>query len=112
MWNLDSLLVDGTLVVTIAGDFTGDGVVDAADYSVYRDKLGTASTPFTGADATGDGLVTAADLAAWNANYGMSVTINPPAASAAIPEPVSMLLSAGLALSSLLRRPTALTKQP
>lgn len=55
------------------GDFNGDLVVNAADYSVYRDTLGqTVALPFAGADGDGDGMVTEADYAIWRSYYGAS----------------------------------------
>ncbi len=62
--------------VIASGDFNGDGVVDAADYSVWRDGLG----------ATYD----QDDYLIWRSNYGNSLTA-PPASSAA-PEPAAALL--------------------
>lgn len=59
-----------------AGDFNADGLVDAADYAFWRDRLGT--------------VYTATDYAVWVANYGaLSIT---PAASATVPEPVGVAL--------------------
>jgi hypothetical protein len=55
----------------LAGDYNLDSVVDAADYSVWRDSLGdTGLTPFSGADGDGDGRVTANDRSVWVANFG------------------------------------------
>ncbi len=57
-----------------AGDYNTDGVVDAADYSVWRDTLG--STTDLRADGSGatygvpDGVVDEYDFAFWKSNYG------------------------------------------
>jgi hypothetical protein len=81
---VELLVSDGTfadadlLVVTVrerfhhpwTGDFTGDGWVDAADYTSLRDQLGSAVAPFTGADANGDGWIDDQDLAIWRLSYG------------------------------------------
>ncbi len=66
----------GTLLVIqyeplLLGDYSGNGIVDGADFTFWRDSLGiTGLKPFTGADGTGDGAVTVADLAIWETNYG------------------------------------------
>ncbi len=54
----------------LAGDFNVDGVVDAGDYTVYRDSLG--STTQLAADASHNGIVDAADYAVWVANFGQT----------------------------------------
>jgi hypothetical protein len=83
MWNLDRLLTDGVLLVTVAGDYNGDGLVDAADYTVWRDADGSTAIPSAGADGNGDGLVNAADLTVWRNHYGESAAMP----ASAIPEP-------------------------
>lgn len=83
MWNLDRLLTDGVLIVTLAGDYNGDGTVDTADYTVWRDTDGSSVTPSAGADGNGDGFVDAEDLAVWRNHYGKSVAM----LASAIPEP-------------------------
>lgn len=52
------------------GDFNGDGAVDAADYTVWRDSLGQSVSPMTGADSNGDGLITQLDHTLWLENFG------------------------------------------
>jgi WD40 repeat protein len=71
------------------GDFNGDGVVDAADYVVWRKASPTDTLPN---DDT-PGVVDASDYADWRANFGKSE----PASSAAlgtapVPEPAGVLL--------------------
>ncbi|MEN0110712.1 MAG: hypothetical protein AAF805_08300 [Planctomycetota bacterium] len=53
----------------LAGDFNLDGVVDAADYTIWRD-FESVSGPNVPGDANGDGLVNAVDYAAWADSYG------------------------------------------
>jgi hypothetical protein len=58
--------------VNVAGDYNGNGIVDAADYTVWRDHLGqTFQLPNEVADTT-PGMVTADDYAAWVARFGSS----------------------------------------
>lgn len=84
-----------------AGDFNADGVVDAADYTVYRDNVGSvAGLP------NDDGLGAVGDMHydLWAANYGNSaslitvVTAGLPPASLAIPEPTSLFLIGSLGI--------------
>ena len=63
----------------LPGDFSLDGVVDAADYSLWRNSLGTAPHPGplpegegVVADGNGDGKVDALDYAVWKSNFGAS----------------------------------------
>lgn len=65
----------------LPGDFNADGVVDAADYTVYRDGLGVAYEP--------------SDLAVWRANYGRSAT----STTQSVPEPTAWC--AGLMLAAV-----------
>lgn len=71
----DQARVDLTTGRTPNGDFNRDGVVNAADYTVYRDTLGQIVTPLEGADADGSGLIDAADRAAWIATYGQVIPV-------------------------------------
>ncbi|MEO1497399.1 MAG: hypothetical protein AAFV43_09640 [Planctomycetota bacterium] len=82
-------------VAGVAGDYNGDGVVDAADYTVYRDNLG--STTNLAADGDLDGVIDSDDYGVWVANFGATAVT----ASVAIPEPsaVTLLLLAGTSAS-------------
>lgn len=77
----------------LQGDYNADGVVDAADYTVWRDTVG--ETYELAADGNFDLVVNELDLAIWRANYGATLGL------AAIPEPstavlvVASLLAAG-----------------
>lgn len=57
---------------SVTGDYNGDGVVDAGDYSVWRDTLG--STTNLAADGDGNGMVNLLDYNLWAANYGAQQT--------------------------------------
>lgn len=82
-----------------AGDYNEDGVIDAADYTLWRDTLGTSVDPWAGADGNGDGQVTAEDYEVWKENYGVVIDSG---ASAQLydpaPEPaaLTLVLVAGL----------------
>ncbi|QDT69328.1 Glycosyl hydrolase catalytic core [Planctomycetes bacterium MalM25] len=86
-WRADRLVADGVIEVVLAGDLNGDGRVDAADYSVWRDSEGQAVAAYTAGDSNGDGQVDTADLNEWRANYGAVA-----ASASAIPEPSALAL--------------------
>lgn len=67
---------------TLEGDYNGDGLVDAADYTTWRDTVG--SSLLLAADGDRDNLIGAGDFTAWTSNYGRSNL-----ASLAVPEPSS-----------------------
>lgn len=65
-------------------DYNENGVVDAADYTVWRDHLGIddGSATFNQGDGNGDGNVDQADYDIWSQNYGgasdrLTAYINP-----------------------------------
>jgi hypothetical protein len=61
----------------LSGDFNTDGVVNSADYLVWRKTLSEYVEPYSGADGDGDGMVDADDLNVWRAHFGETL---PPAA--------------------------------
>jgi hypothetical protein len=89
-----TIFLDNMRVVSelepLPGDFNGDGVVDAADYTVWRDTLG--STTDLRADANLNGIVDSGDYQMWVANYGTTASAGSGASSAAVPEPSSAIL--------------------
>ncbi|MEN1679627.1 MAG: hypothetical protein AAGJ46_08535 [Planctomycetota bacterium] len=87
---------DSTMVIAsvgLAADFNGDGVVDAADFTVWRDSFG--STTDLSADADGDGVIGVGDHAIWRDSFGLTL-----AASSVVPEPTPL----GLAIGGLFLR--------
>ena len=60
----------------LIGDYGGNGKVDAADYTVWRNALGQSGLiPFSGADGNGDGEVTAADYGVWKSHFGHTLSL-------------------------------------
>lgn len=92
----------------LAGDYNNDGLVNLADYTVWRDHLGAADESVI--NAAGDGLagVDAGDYAVWKTNFGMVATGAGIAQSQAIPEPAGLYpLIATFALGAVLLRKSA-----
>ncbi len=76
----------------VPGDFNGDGHVDAADYTVWRDNLGTTGVATSAmGDANNDGNVTAEDYAIWRSYFGQTAIdfAGASLANATVPEPHS-----------------------
>jgi hypothetical protein len=58
----------------LVGDYNGNGVVDAADYTVWRDHLGQSFTLDNESPAaTTPGVVDQEDYGFWKANFGQSM---------------------------------------
>jgi hypothetical protein len=56
--------------LNIAGDYNQNGVVDAADYVLWRKTLNSSASPQgSGADGNGDGTVNAGDYTFWRQNF-------------------------------------------
>jgi hypothetical protein len=100
-----TLLVDNINVVgmtnfgiappPVAGDYNGNGKVDAADYTKWRDTLG--STTNLAADGDGNGTVQQADYTYWKTRFGNTSGSGSGLGSGAVPEPSSLVL-VGLAM--------------
>jgi hypothetical protein len=57
----------------VPGDVNGDTVVDAVDYTIWRNNSGQNVGVYTSGDLTGDGFVDSADYAFWKRNFGNSL---------------------------------------
>jgi sulfatase modifying factor 1 len=81
-------------IAALPGDFNLNGVVDAADYTVWRDHLGTNFYLAGNGDETGAGagVVDGADYNLWKAHFGQ--VSSGLASTTSIPEPASALLAA------------------
>jgi hypothetical protein len=78
-WNTSQLYADGVLSIMLTGDYNLNGVVDAADYIVWRKGLGMAYAP--------------ADYDIWRAHYGQTPGSGSGVlADAAVPEPSTTAL--------------------
>ena len=69
----------------IAGDFNGDGSVDAADFVVWRKNIGQTVPGGIGADGDANGFIDASDYQVWRANFGRTADLPPARRDAAVP---------------------------
>jgi hypothetical protein len=87
-WDTSQLYTTGVLSVIpspLAGDYNGNGVVDAADYVSWRHGLGTTYTQ--------------SDYDVWRANFGNTAASGSAFANVAVPEPSALILLTTLAAS-------------
>jgi hypothetical protein len=88
------------VAVGLAGDYNVDGVVDAADYTVWRDTLGQSGTGLA-ADGNRNGKIDPGDYDVWRTHFGaVSAGIGAGGGAggdstgqAAVPEPASLALA-------------------
>ncbi|QDU57029.1 hypothetical protein Pan181_32430 [Aeoliella mucimassa] len=86
---------EGELPEGLAGDFNGDGTVNLADYTVWRDNLGsTEDGTILGGNGDGLGVVDADDYTLWKTNFGSSTGVPGSFESVAVPEPATLCLLA------------------
>ena len=80
----------GSVIGGPTGDYNGNGIVDAADYTNWRDSLGQSVPMGTGADGDESGLIDEGDYTFWKSKFGNTVP-GPGAASlgATVPEPAT-----------------------
>lgn len=89
--------------VTNSGDYNGNGVVDAADYILWRDTLGQAASPAgSGADGDGDGTIGTGDYDYWRARFGN--TAGSGLGAGQVPEPTSISLLVIMMMGMAARR--------
>jgi T5SS/PEP-CTERM-associated repeat protein len=94
------------VVSALAGDFNADGVVDAADYTVWRNNLGDAHEADLHHNGDG-GAVTASDYQWWKQHYGNSISASGAVDgnSSVVPEPTAtLMIVTGLIALSVQRR--------
>ena len=88
------------VVVGIEGDYNNDGIVDAADYTVWRDSLGLTGEGLA-ADGDQDGEIDQDDYGVWVSNFGQAASTS---SSTTIPEPAAWLIATIALLAAGVRR--------
>lgn len=78
-----------TTVLPLTGDYNGDGMIDAADYTVWRDTLGQQVIIGQQADGNHNGTIDEGDYLVWKQNFGAS---NGSSSLTAVPEPTNAAL--------------------
>jgi hypothetical protein len=97
VWNVGITGTALTLTV-VAADYNHDGVVNAADFVLWRAAFGKSVTPFTSADGNGNGVVDQGDYTIWKNNFGETAGGSSGSGSGAlanpgsVPEPASIVL--------------------
>ena len=61
---------------SLTGDYNLNGVVDAADYVVWRKAQGTIVPPSSGADGDGNSIVDEHDYGIWRTNFGRTLPLS------------------------------------
>ena len=89
-WQLhtDAHLVELNVVAGLSGDYNGNGVVDAADYTIWRDTLGQVGAGLP-ADGNHNNMIDAGDYTVWTTNFGMSAGSGATSAKQ-VPEPSAL----------------------
>jgi hypothetical protein len=111
-WDTSQLYTSGVLAVLSAlpGDYNGNGVVDAADYTVWRNTLGAMVSVFSGADGNGNNQIDVGDYTVWKAHFGETAggpgsgsgdfgelsRVGASPSQAAVPEPAVLTLVLGV----------------
>jgi hypothetical protein len=116
LYRYDFLLTGGSadlfrynFLTGLAGDYNGNGVIDAADYTAWRDALAAGATSLLN-DPT-PGTVDESDFTYWRAHFGETLGSGANASenAATVPEPASSALSAMALVVMLLRGRVRLT---
>jgi serralysin len=79
----------------LSGDYNHNGIVDAADYTVWRNSMGQTGAGLA-ADGDGNGKVDAADYTVWTSNFGVHAGSGAGSTSVAggeVPEPSTAILA-------------------
>jgi hypothetical protein len=94
--NRPRLIIDYTVSTPgVPGDYSGDGTVDAADYTVWRDNLdGDAAALAVGSrDPGNSGVVNNTDYEFWKSKFGGGSGGASSLSGAAVPEPSTIALT-------------------
>jgi hypothetical protein len=84
--------------VNVVGDYNNNGSVDAGDYVVWRNTLGSKSE--RAADGNNDKMIDAADYAIWRASFGRSFgSSSLLGGGSPVPEPASIVLAIATVLA-------------
>jgi peptidyl-prolyl cis-trans isomerase A (cyclophilin A) len=97
--NNEAVMADVAVLNFQAGDYDFNGVVNQADYNVWRTNFG--STTNAAPDGNGDGVVDARDYVVWRNTLGLT---GGPGGGTAVPEPSAAFLTLFGGIGLLARR--------
>jgi hypothetical protein len=87
------------LLTAVGPDFNGDGVVNLADFAIWKANVGiTSGATVLQGDADGDGDVDGADFLFWQRNFGKPAPWSSPGLGGAnfdgaeVPEPTALAI--------------------
>ena len=84
--------VEYVMTESVDGDYNHNGIVDAADYTVWRDSLNQTGAGLA-ADGDGNNVVNQDDYTYWKNRFGNTSGSGSSAVSAAVPEPSALALA-------------------
>jgi probable HAF family extracellular repeat protein len=86
---------EGFMLTPVAGDYNNDGIVDAADYTIWRDTLGSTTDLRANGDNIGAsaGVIDHADYNVCKTNFGAHSGAGATGNSASLPEPTTLWLN-------------------
>jgi serralysin len=99
----DLKLSAAAAIAALTGDYNHDGVVDAADYTVWRDELGQTGSGLA-ADGNNDNTVNETDYNLWQSDFGHTSPGGGSLASTAVPEPSTAAMAIAPIALLLMRR--------
>jgi hypothetical protein len=76
----------------VAGDFNDDGLVNLADYTVWRDNLGASDESALNGNGNMTNGVDVDDYELWKTNFGPAGSDSLAVSNAAVPEPGTLTL--------------------
>jgi hypothetical protein len=76
-----------TFAVPLLGDYNRNGVVDLADYVVWRKTLGSVTN--LNADGNGNGSIDVGDYTVWRANFGRPFSLSASQPATQVSEPTT-----------------------
>ena len=97
------------------GDYNKNGVVDAGDYTVWRDSMGKSGIGLA-ADGDGNNQIDAGDYDFWRAQFGQTVrggvSIDSASSAPSVPEPSAILLTIVAALVTMAAEALRIHRNP
>jgi hypothetical protein len=99
---IDNVRFEGPFATApqVAGDYDGNGLVDANDYQMWRSEFGLSGQELS-SDGNDNGTVDGADYVVWRDNY---VALASSQAAATVPEPSTLVIGGLLLLPLIVRR--------